>query len=391
MRQHVSKLLAAQRDALPAAAVAAVEQALDELRGTIEQGAGKVALQEQMGKLEQTANRWLRPYPHAAWREIIEVLLVALGVAMAIRTFFIQPFKIPTGSMQPTLYGITHENLGAKPDVKIPGRLARFGEYWCNGVSYFHETAPADGRLQAVKSPVKFLLFNLKQEYLFAGAWQTIWFPVDDLFVRGGLVSRTGELADRAFRRGEDLFKLKVTAGDHLFVNRVKYNFVHPERGDIIVFKTKGITRLGEQNTYYIKRLVGLGGERLELRRDFELALKGRTEEVVIVPVGHLAVNGRDLSASTKNFEELYSFSHPPKDAKVLPYLENHHYGHAMLEGLQPGGEHRIQPGHYYVLGDNTLNSSDSRYWGDFPRDLVIGKSSFIYWPISKRFGFGYR
>ena len=40
------------------------------------------------------------------WRENVEVLLVAIAVAMGIRTFFLQPFKFPTGSMQPTLYGV---------------------------------------------------------------------------------------------------------------------------------------------------------------------------------------------------------------------------------------------------------------------------------------------
>src|SRR5260370_19843105 len=63
----------------------------------------------ELGNLEKAANKWLKPYPNAAWRENVEVLLVALAVAMAIRTFFIQPFKIPTGSMQPTLFGVASE------------------------------------------------------------------------------------------------------------------------------------------------------------------------------------------------------------------------------------------------------------------------------------------
>jgi signal peptidase I len=40
-------------------------------------------------------------------------------------------------------------------------------------------------------------------------------------------------------------------------------------------------------------------------------------------------------------------------------------------------------------MGDNTMNSSDSRFWGDFPGGQVIGKSFFVYWPITKRFGWG--
>ncbi len=54
--------------------------------------------------------------------ENVEVLLVALAVAMAIRTFFLQPFKIPTGSMQPTLFGVNSENLlGDKSFVRPTG------------------------------------------------------------------------------------------------------------------------------------------------------------------------------------------------------------------------------------------------------------------------------
>ncbi|HVV72203.1 MAG TPA: S26 family signal peptidase, partial [Verrucomicrobiae bacterium] len=50
----------------------------------------------------------------------------------------------------------------------------------------------------------------------------------------------------------------------------------------------------------------------------------------------------------------------------------------------------QVQPDHYIVMGDNTMNSLDSRSWGDFPAKNVIGKSFFVYWPITDRFGWGY-
>ena len=107
MRKHVQKLLNAQRDILSPQAIDNVTNAAAVLHAAIAGGADKSVLKKQMSELETTANKWLKPYPHAAWRENVEVLLVALAVALAIRTFFLQPFKIPTGSMQPTLYGVT--------------------------------------------------------------------------------------------------------------------------------------------------------------------------------------------------------------------------------------------------------------------------------------------
>src|SRR6185437_16679655 len=103
MRKHVHKLLQHQRDILSAKAVSEVEASMQEIQDAIAAKADKATLEKKMENLEKAANQWIKPYPNAAWRENIEVLLVALAVAMGIRTFFLQPFKIPTASMQPTL------------------------------------------------------------------------------------------------------------------------------------------------------------------------------------------------------------------------------------------------------------------------------------------------
>ena len=109
------------------------------------------------------------------------------------------------------------------------------------------------------------------------------------------------------------------------------------------------------------------------------------------VPVGHLVVNGQPLSAATPHFENLYSYYGSTRGSDVLRYKENHYYGHALLGRLAPGAEFAVGDNRYFVMGDNTMNSLDSRYWGDFSAASVIGKSFFIYWPISERFGWGYR
>ena len=107
MRNHVEKLLHHQLDILTLKAVGEIDLVLRQTNDLLRTWADKAALEKQMATLDETANKWLQPYPNAGWRENVEVLLVALTVALGVRTFFLQPFKIPTGSMQPTLYGVT--------------------------------------------------------------------------------------------------------------------------------------------------------------------------------------------------------------------------------------------------------------------------------------------
>ncbi len=370
MRKHALKLLNSQRDILSPPAITAMEEAMAELDSAVKAQADKPALLAKMENLEQVAAKWLKPYPHASIRENVEVILVAIAVAMGIRTFFLQPFKIPTGSMQPTLYGITHEDLRGKPGVELPGMVTRFVDSWFRGTSYYQLVAEEDGELLNVEQPVMLLPFVKKQNLLVGGRTYTVWFPPDNL------PGRAGFHPGQSFKRGEDIIKLRVTSGDHLFVDRMSYNFRKPTRGDIIVFETKGIQHPNmPQDQFYIKRLVGLGDEKLRIGDD-----------------NHIVVNGTRLDNTTPHFERVYTFQRgEPKP--------NHYFGHvnnATAPGLAPmfpTATSEVTLGHnrYMAMGDNTLNSFDSRGWGDLPRENVIGKSFFVYWPFSVRWSFGAR
>src|SRR3989442_9676454 len=143
MGKHVRKILNHQSDILSPQAVENITAANEALRQALANGADKAALEKQMEKLETAAGKWLKPYPNAAWRENVEVLLVALTVAMGIRTFFLQPFKIPTGSMQPTLFGVTSTNLLGDPNFKFPTGWAAV-RAWFESVSYVRLVAAND-------------------------------------------------------------------------------------------------------------------------------------------------------------------------------------------------------------------------------------------------------
>lgn len=117
--------------------------------------------------------------------------------------------------------------------------------------------------------------------------------------------------------------------GQYLIVSKVAYWFHPPERGDIIVLDPPN----GQSVIPYIKRVVGLPGELVEVH-------DGR------VWIDGIALNEPYISG-------------PPT------YSENRILG----------------DNEYLVLGDNRNNSSDSHVWGLLPRDNIIGKSIFRYWP----------
>ena len=387
MRKHVRKILSAQRDVLSPQAIDAVSAAIEGVRRVSEaRPAVRKEVEAQMTNLEKVANKWLKPYPHGALRENIEVLLVAIAVAMGIRTFIAQPFKIPTGSMQPTLYGVTVTDLRDQPDFEMPPFWKRYLMYWFTGVAYDHIVARADGdlNLNSVEDvPQKFLLFNLKQTFQVGNESYTLMFPAD------GVLRRAGLDRARSFKKGDTILKLKSYSGDHLFVDRLTYNFRRPKRGEIIVFETNDIEGMNpsQRGQFYIKRMVAMGGEKVRIGND-----------------RHLVINGRRLDASTPHFEGVYSFdpNQPPADSQFSGHLNDTVALQTVRRPLAPrfpneNTEFTVPDRHYIVMGDNTVNSYDSRDWGAFPRHNVIGRSLFVYWPIGRqdgrpsRFGWGSR
>jgi signal peptidase I len=393
VKKHYRRLLAAQSDILAPAAVGAVQLKLNELGGAIAEGhTGRMNIKAE--ELQFAAEKNLKPYPNAPWRENVEVLLVALAVAMAIRTFFLQPFKIPTGSMQPTLFGVTSKNYlapGGDPNFKIPTGWERVKE-WFQGISYVDIVAKNDGQIENVSAPVGVKLVDFWQTIKLGGQDYKIWFPPDYGEGPQGLnplVYRAGLEPGRYYHTGDQVIKMRMAAGDHLFVDRLTYNFCKPERGEIIVFETRGITNadalgvnLMPQDQFYIKRLTVLPDNRVQIGDD-----------------RHMIINGERIDASTPHFENVYSFNPdlPPRESQFSGHVNGsvaRRYNlYSNLAPLFPDEETVFtnHPDSYMVFGDNTCNSSDSRTWGTFPAKNVIGKSFFVYWPITSRFGWGNR
>jgi signal peptidase I len=125
--------------------------------------------------------------------------------------------------------------------------------------------------------------------------------------------------------------------GERLLVNKLVYykfesvSWGHLERGDIVVFWYPK-----EPDKSYVKRIIGLPGETVEVRN------------------GKVVINGEELN------EE---------------YLDTEH--NQTLPTFPP---RKVEEHHFFVMGDNRDNSSDSRYWGLVPEKYIYGKAFFRYW-----------
>ena len=218
-------------------------------------------------------------------REIIESLLIALVVALVLRTFLIEPFKIPSRSMVPTLL------------------------------------------------------------------------------------------------EGDQLFVSKLSYGVRLpFMTKNIIQFSSPERGDVVVFvfprdeaaeylirngqKCMQLESLAEDKDY-IKRVIGIEGDVVE----------------VIDQIVH--VNGEPIERVPLYERETDLFF---LDDKHVETWNQEHHGNATYTTITHDlpsshfGPIKVQPGHFFVMGDNRDNSSDGRCWGQVPVENLKGRALFIWW-----------
>jgi len=292
--------------------------------------------------------------PHPVWAENIEAIVVAFVLAIGFQAYFLKPFKIPTGSMQPTVYGMT----GHPTEDPLPGALARAFDFIRLGRTYLDLKASTKEEVLGLNEHTKLNFFTFTEVVTTEGRF-SIFAPRDvvarDFGVRPGTVYQTGETIVHGY----------VQAGDQVFVDRMTYQFRNPSRSDVFVFKTTGIRRiemnldpaLGSQ--FYIKRLAGVPGDNLR------------------------------IDAPNLFLDDSLATQHPFR--RVMS-CENGYRGYSNPSAAQylttPAESFTVPTHAYFALGDNSYNSSDSRYWGIVPERNVIGRGYFVYWPFSERWGF---
>lgn len=325
-------------------------------------------------------------YPKTFWNDNLEVALVAAIIVIGIRTFFFQPFIIPTNSMYPTYSGMNAVIYEDKEEA--PSALGKTFRLLTLGAKHKSLTATTSGDIKftgyrQVKGKKWFFLPTVLAEYSFdvAGVPHSIQVPaefnmletIERSFPESEVVSlpdgRAKFQLNAKVAAGDDILRFDITLGDALFVDRISYHFKRPEAGDSFVFRTRNIPGIeGGPNSivdkYYIKRIGGVGGETLEITEDGTLLVDGS-------PRDEVEAFGRNASKEGEYGGYVY-----PNNSNGAPKL---------LTG--PGVKNTIPEGNFVALGDNSANSLDSRFWGYVPEESVIGKAVFIYYPFTKRWG----
>ncbi|MEM0965686.1 MAG: signal peptidase I [Verrucomicrobiota bacterium] len=341
-------------------------------------------------------------YPKTFISDNVETFLVAAIIVLGIRAFFLQPFIIPTNSMYPTYSGMYHQlyEAGEGPSLlEKPFRFVLFGARNqevvadSNGalrIPLFINQGPRAAFEVVDGKKWIFVPTKLKRYFLYVGNQPVsfdvpIDFDADSMLIdryfpdynswsevveaqqaNGGFSRQNARMgsvtvAGGTFQSGDTVLDFDVLSGDALFVDRFSYHFFAPKVGDPIVFRTNSIdyprSPLGEK--YYIKRLAGTEGDVLAI------------EPPALLIDGEVA---RGNVAFEKNAEQIDGYRGYVNDGPNMDYLT-------------PGTTYEIPEDQFFALGDNSNNSLDSRYWGSFDEDAVIGKALFIYFPFTKRWG----
>ncbi|MDR2778675.1 MAG: signal peptidase I [Puniceicoccales bacterium] len=333
-----------------------------------------------------------------------EVLFVAILLAIAIRTFFIQSFQIPTNSMTPTYYGMTCKLVDSKTTVSnIWSKIWHKIKFCSREVNVFTQnsgtvsiplvkailkksneityvvpyeemlvkkylglakakvrryTIFVDHRRYQIVSPIDLSLDGILLERFCKGypSWKAVIASgkFDSNFSQDKGIE--GVNTEYFLAMGDSIIRFEIFPGDMLFVDKISCHFRSPKVGESVVFTTNAIKNFTRAPKFFIKRLVGKPTNTLNICNN-QLFIDGK-----------LATSNEILKKL--NFKE-----------------KGYQNGYCPVGTLAEGCNITIPKRNLFVLGDNSKDSYDSRFWGFVPEKNICGYPLLIFYPLSNRWG----
>lgn len=387
LAKGAKKFVDYKRDLLAADRIAEIESRRTDLLNAVK-SKDRAKVEEASKQLRATCDNALpRQKPQGWFEENVEVMFVAIVIALGLRAYYLQPFRIPTGSMQPTLNGIVGTPLKKEEWPGLPQRIA---QYVLKGRSYVKVINDKDRRVAVgtiqtsdglkvggdVRDKQRWHFFS--KSLLISLDSKPMWLPspssqayeigLEDAFREA--LGNNGIL-----KKGQVLMEGFIDTGDLVLVDKFSYHFRKPKRGEVFVFDTLGIKGIKEHSgpqgggSHYIKRLVGVPGDNLSIRTPY-LKVDGKVaQEAGIQKV----IEGKP---PFKEKHEGYVLADASANHRRYLVSEDD-----VLSLKGDSAKHGFRE--YAAMGDNTGNSLDSRYWGTVKEYNLVGPALFSLWPIT--------
>jgi signal peptidase I len=214
----------------------------------------------------------------------------------------------------------------------------------------------------------------------------------------------------QAFYIPSESMESTLLVRDRLIVNKFSYRLTNPARGDVVVFEAPPVATGGKTGVDFIKRLVGLPGDTVQVTAA-KLTLNGETvdphpegnvhdylrsrlglkdSDAVKIYPDYLLINGSEKITKERVAEQL---GQPGASITMTPGLV--HINGKPLEEIYSredpdyeypgdGGPLRLEANQFFMMGDNRNHSADSHQWGPLENNRVVGKAVFVFWPPAR-------
>ncbi len=373
-----------KRDFLPPDRIAEIESRRTDLLLALKSG-DRAKVDEASKQVRGVCENALPREKPVGWLEDnVEVMFVAIVIALGLRAYYLQPFRIPTGSMQPTLNGIVGTPL---PESEWPSFPQRMLEKVLRGRTYVKVINDQDRHLAI--TPQKRLDIRDTQMLHFFSRSQIFFTdskplrlpapsnPCSQIGLNDAI--QTASLNGGLLQKGAIICEGTIDSGDLVLVDKFSYHFRKPKRGEVFVFDTLGIRGIHERSgdqaagSHYIKRLCGVPGDTLTIQSP-NLLVNGKIAQE---PGIQRVIRGEGPYSINPNGYGFARAEDKNRGKTIHQHLANPDDSLTLADKARPGMRE------YAALGDNTGNSLDSRYWGPVKEYNLVGPALFALWPMT--------